>query len=67
MQDHWPAALAKASEFEWTDLEACMRDLQNVYTRSPSSVLAVIRQRYSKPERLNVAALNPPANYDMTW
>jgi hypothetical protein len=62
-----PDELLKASEFEWDDLEPCMRDLQAVYSRSPSSVLAVIRQRYSKPERLNVASLNPPATYGMRW
>lgn len=66
-QEHWPDQLLKASELKWDDLEPCMRDLQAVYSRSPSSVLAVIRQRYSKPERLNVASLNPPATYTMRW
>jgi serine/threonine protein kinase len=65
---HWPKNLQAASLYEWAQLEECMKQMQEVYTRSPMTVLAVIRTRYQKEQRERVATLSPPTQYGgMEW
>jgi len=65
-QDHWTPELQHASQYSWQELQSCMTHLQGVYSRSPMSVLAVIRQRYMKETRLRVAQRSPPTSYNMS-
>ena len=62
-----PADLEAASDYKWAQTEACMKELQRIYTRSPMNVLKVIRQRYMKEARERVAQRSPPLHYDMSW
>lgn len=59
--------LADACQYRWADLKECMGDLQTLYSNSPSNNLAVIKKRYSKAERRQVAAILPPTTYNMAF
>ncbi|TYZ57415.1 hypothetical protein PybrP1_006000 [[Pythium] brassicae (nom. inval.)] len=59
--------LADACRYNWSDLKDCMGELQTLYSSSPSNNLAVIKKRYSKAERSQVAALLPPPSFNMAF
>ncbi|KAJ0395771.1 hypothetical protein ATCC90586_008730 [Pythium insidiosum] len=59
--------LADACQYKWTDLKDCMAELQTVYSNSPSNNLAVIKKRYSKAERCQVASILPPVSFNMSF
>lgn len=59
--------LADACQYRWSDLKDCMGELQTLYSTSPSNSLAVIKKRYSKSERSQVATLLPPSSFSMAF
>lgn len=59
--------LADASQYDWADLKECMGEIQTLYANSPSNNLAVIKKRYSKTERCQVAAVLPPTTFNMAF
>ncbi|TMW64990.1 hypothetical protein Poli38472_009157 [Pythium oligandrum] len=59
--------LADACQYRWMDLRECMSELQALYSSSPSNNLAVIKKRYSKAERCQVATIMPPATFNMAF
>ncbi|CAM9129248.1 unnamed protein product [Choristocarpus tenellus] len=54
---HWPPRLSQAAGHTLCDLEICIRDLHEVHSAMPLSHLEVIRKRYLKIERKEVATL----------
>ncbi|RLN49139.1 hypothetical protein BBJ28_00026451, partial [Nothophytophthora sp. Chile5] len=59
--------LADACQYNWSDLRECMKELQKLYSSSPSNNLAVIKKRYSKAERCQVAQVLPPTSFSMAF
>ncbi|KAL7687442.1 putative protein kinase domain, F-box domain, protein kinase-like domain superfamily [Plasmopara halstedii] len=59
--------LVDACQYEWPDLRECMGELQTLYSNSPSNSLAVIKKRYSKAERCQVANVLPPTSFSMAF
>ncbi|CAH0474877.1 unnamed protein product [Peronospora belbahrii] len=59
--------LVDACQYNWSNLKECMGELQTLYFNSPSNNLAVIKKRYSKAERCQVANVLPPASYNMAF
>jgi hypothetical protein len=59
--------LADACQYRWSDLKDCMGELETLYSTSPSNTLAVIKKRYSKAERCQVAAVLPPTSFSMAF
>ncbi|CAH0485034.1 unnamed protein product [Peronospora farinosa] len=59
--------LVDACQYSWSDLKECMRELQTLYSNSPSNNLAVIKKRYSKAERCQVANALPPTSFSMAF
>ncbi|DBA04888.1 TPA: hypothetical protein N0F65_006890 [Lagenidium giganteum] len=59
--------LADATEYSWSHLKECMTELQSLYANSPSNNLAVIKKRYSKAERCQVASILPPTTFNMAF
>ncbi|KAG2860059.1 hypothetical protein PC113_g8381 [Phytophthora cactorum] len=59
--------LVDACQYNWLDLKECMGELQTLYSNSPSNNLAVIKKRYSKAERCQVANVLPPTSFSMAF
>lgn len=59
--------LVDACQYEWPNLKECMGELQTLYSNSPSNNLAVIKKRYSKAERCQVANVLPPTSFSMAF
>ncbi|OWZ14764.1 CMGC/CDK/CDC2 protein kinase [Phytophthora megakarya] len=59
--------LVDACQYNWSDLKECMGELQTLYSNSPSNNLAVIKKRYSKAERCQVANVLPPTSFSMAF
>lgn len=59
--------LADSCRYDWSDLKECMTELQTLYSSSPSNNLAVIKKRYSKAERCQVATVLPPTTFNMAF
>ncbi|KAL4114439.1 hypothetical protein PRIC2_014377 [Phytophthora ramorum] len=59
--------LVDACQYSWSDLKDCMGNLQTLYSNSPSNNLAVIKKRYSKAERCQVANVLPPTSFSMAF
>nr|CCA19390.1 cell division protein kinase putative [Albugo laibachii Nc14] len=59
--------LADATCYKWSDLRECMAELKILYSSSPSNNLTVIKKRYSKSERCQVANIIPPTTFRMAF
>ncbi|CCI40524.1 unnamed protein product [Albugo candida] len=59
--------LADATMYKWSDLRECMAELKVLYSSSPSNNLTVIKKRYSKSERCQVANIIPPTTFRMAF
>ncbi|TDH69264.1 hypothetical protein CCR75_002261 [Bremia lactucae] len=59
--------LVDACQYNWSDLKECMGELRTLYSNSPSNNLAVIKKRYSKAERCQVANVLPPTSFNMAF
>ncbi|CAI5722716.1 unnamed protein product [Hyaloperonospora brassicae] len=59
--------LVDACQYNWSGLKGCMGELQTLYSNSPSNNLAVIKKRYSKAERCQVANVLPPTSFNMAF
>lgn len=63
----WTTHLEQASQYQLSDLKDCMLELQAMYSSSAFTVLAVVKKRYMKQERCQVAALIPPSRYNIVF
>ncbi|KAI9911861.1 hypothetical protein PsorP6_009670 [Peronosclerospora sorghi] len=59
--------LVDACQYNWLDLKECMGELQMLYSNSSANNLAVIKKRYSKAERCQVANVLPPTSFNMAF
>ncbi|ETO83346.1 CMGC/CDK/CDC2 protein kinase [Phytophthora nicotianae P1976] len=59
--------LSSVCQHKWSDLEGCMEELQALFSNGSSDNLTVIRKRYSKVERCEVAKVPPPKLFRMAF
>ncbi|KAG1693817.1 hypothetical protein DVH05_022919 [Phytophthora capsici] len=61
--------LANVSQYNWSDLEDCMEELQTLFSSVPSTCgsLFAVNKRYAKPERCEVVNIPSPVLFEMSF